>query len=88
LQWAYNLTPEKLKSLFSQHVGGLDMSEQIELNSEQVFNLPAFIRGTYMLWKEGHDLRANLSEPTYYRHRALLKEHGIDIALRCDRAAN
>ncbi|WP_193393228.1 hypothetical protein, partial [Ventosimonas gracilis] len=29
LQWAYNLTPEKLKSLFSQHVGGLDMSEQI-----------------------------------------------------------
>ncbi|WP_239685059.1 phage/plasmid replication protein, II/X family, partial [Ventosimonas gracilis] len=30
----------------------------------------------------------NLSEPTYYRHRALLKEHGIDIALRCDRAAN
>ncbi|KXU38705.1 hypothetical protein AXE65_00840 [Ventosimonas gracilis] len=88
LQWAYNLTPEKLKTLFNEYVGGLDMSEQIELNSEQVLKLPNKLRGTYTLWKEGHDLKSILSNGTYYNHRKDLKEYGIDIAIRCDRAVN
>jgi len=88
LQWAANLTPQKLNQLFTQYVGGLDMSEQIELNSEQVFKLPKKLVGTYLLWKEGHDLKDKLSWATYSRHRKELKTYGINIDLRCDRAAN
>jgi II/X family phage/plasmid replication protein len=45
-------------------------------------NLPTKLRSTYTLWIEGHDLRDMLSKSAYYRHRADLKEYGINIDLR------
>ncbi|MQT55637.1 phage/plasmid replication protein, II/X family [Pseudomonas sp. FSL R10-2398] len=40
-------------------------------------DLPA----TFDMWLEGHDLRQILPSRTFYRHRNLLLEHGIDIAI-------
>jgi len=85
LETAKSLTPAVLWALYRQFIGELDMSEQIELNSSKVLELPNWLRGTYMLWKQGHDLRSSLSKATFYRHRAELLSLGIDINIRCDR---
>ncbi|MDS9606209.1 phage/plasmid replication protein, II/X family [Pseudomonas aeruginosa] len=85
LEYASQLTPTVLWKLYRDFIGELDMSEQIELKSDEVMNLPNWLRGTYMLWKQGHDLRDSLSKATYYRHRTELLALGIDINIRCDR---
>ncbi|MCS8081818.1 phage/plasmid replication protein, II/X family, partial [Pseudomonas aeruginosa] len=85
LEYASQLTPTVLWKLYRDFIGELDMSEQIELNTEQLLSLPNKIRGTYVLWKQGHDLKSMLPNGTYYRHRTALMEHGIDINIRCDR---
>ncbi|MFZ5961276.1 phage/plasmid replication protein, II/X family [Pseudomonas knackmussii] len=85
LEMANTLTPAALWALYRQFIGELDMSEQIELNSEQLLRLPNKVRGTYALWKQGYDLKDMLPNGTYYRHRSALMEFGIDINIRCDR---
>ena len=45
----------------------------------QIKSRPA--AATYQMWLEGHDLRQILPARTFYRHRNLLLEHGIDIAI-------
>lgn len=85
LETAKLLTPAALWALYRQFIGELDMSEQIELSSEQMKKLPSKVLGTYMLWKAGHDLKEMLANGTYYRHRTDLMELGIDINIRCDR---
>lgn len=84
LEIAAFLTPTVIQGLFRQYLGEIDMSEQLELSTDQLKELPSKVRGTYMLWKAGHDLQNMLANGTYYRHRALLKEFGIDIHVRCD----
>lgn len=39
------------------------------------------LRTAYLSWASGADLRAVLSRPTFYRYRAELLPHGIDIAM-------
>lgn len=82
---AFQLTPAVLWALYRQFIGELDMSEQIEINSQQLIDLPSKVRGTYMLWKQGHDLHSMLSKSAYYRHRTELLALGVDINIRCDR---
>lgn len=85
LQNGHSLTPAELWKQYRIFLGELDMSEQIELNSKQLLELPNKLRATYVLWKQGHDLSSMLSKPTYYRHRKELLALGIDINIRCDR---
>jgi II/X family phage/plasmid replication protein len=72
----------KVKNVFNEYVGRIEMSEQIALSDTNKMNLPTKLRSTYTLWIEGHDLRDMLSKSAYYRHRADLKEYGINIDLR------
>jgi II/X family phage/plasmid replication protein len=60
------------------------MNEQIALTSQEQMTLPRRLRGTYILWKNGEDLRQTMPKQSFYRHRKELKEYGIDITLRCD----
>lgn len=85
LETANSLTPSVLWKLYRDFIGELDMSEQIELNSEQLLSLPNKVRGTYALWKQGFDLKDMMPNGTYYRHRDVLMSCGIDINIRCDR---
>jgi len=85
LEIANTLTPAVLWKLYRDFIGELDMSEQIELNSEQLLSLPNKVRGTYALWKQGFDLKDMMPNGTYYRHREVLMSFGIDINIRCDR---
>lgn len=77
-----DLDLNKVKNVFNEYVGRIEMSEQIALTSEKMIEIPKRLRMTYRAWLDGHDLRDMLSKSAYYRHRADLKEHGINIDLR------
>ncbi|WP_026960549.1 phage/plasmid replication protein, II/X family [Aliagarivorans taiwanensis] len=78
---AKDLSAVRVRELFNDYLRKLEMKEQIALTSEQQMNLPHRLQSTYILWREGRDLRNVLPRPTYYRHRKELLEHGIDINL-------
>ncbi|MDO3651292.1 phage/plasmid replication protein, II/X family, partial [Nocardia mangyaensis] len=84
LSAAKNCTPVALISTYLEYVKRLDMNEQIALSTEKLMKLPQRLRSTYVLWKDGHDLRSNMAKNTYYRHRKELMEYGINIDLRQD----
>jgi II/X family phage/plasmid replication protein len=77
-----DLNIEKVKSVFNEYVGRIEMSEQITLSTEKMIEIPNRLRLTYRAWLDGHDLRDMLSKSAYYRHRADLKLYGINIDLR------
>ncbi|SPZ16883.1 phage/plasmid replication protein, gene II/X family [Pseudomonas luteola] len=85
LETAAYLTPTVIRALFRQYLGELDMSEQLELSSEQLMELPNKLRGTYLLWKEGHNIDDVISRTTFWRHRSELMKYGIDISVRADK---
>jgi len=71
----------------------IEISDQIKLDDENYFRLPNKVKSTYTLWRDGYDVRPStlkrqthglLTEATYYRHRKLLMNIGIDIAIRRD----
>ena len=64
------------------------MSQQIRLSDEQLEKLPQKLRATYVHWQNGENMFTLLTKATFYRHRKLLLEHGIDInTVRPKRAA-
>jgi II/X family phage/plasmid replication protein len=67
--------------LFQTYLEPLNMSKQQDLSSDAIIDLPARLKPVYALWKTGHDLRSSYSSSTFYRHRASLLKHGIDIAI-------
>ena len=42
-------------------------------------DLPLATLGVYLRYTEGQNVRSQLSRPTFYRHRKILLEYGIDI---------
>lgn len=57
------------------------MPENFSLSTEAFEALPRTVRSSYLLWKHGEDLREALSKNTYYKHRRILLEQGIDISV-------
>lgn len=79
LNKAKELTPQKIGELYAKQVGKLEMNAQVKLQPYEEMDLPRAVMGTYMLWRDGARLADILPRPTFYRHRKILKEHGIDI---------
>lgn len=79
----YHLTPDTLENLFQTYLGKIDMTTQTTLLDQKLLDMPNTIRGTYELWKQGVNLRDMLSIRTFYRHRQILLEYGIDINMPC-----
>jgi len=84
LKTANKITPRIVKNLFNEYIKRLQMTEQIKLSDKKLNELPQRLRSTYILWRDGYDLRSECPKRTYYRHRKELLEHGLDIALRSD----
>jgi II/X family phage/plasmid replication protein len=84
LNEARNLDVITVNELFNSYLGRLEMNEQIALKTEEEMNLPQRLRSTYILWKNGEDLRMTLPKATFYRHRKAFLDYGIDITLRQD----
>lgn len=87
LETAKKWTSQTVQSTYNHYIKRLDMNEQIALSDKQLTALPQRLRSTYILWRDGHDLRDTLPKTTYYRHRKELLSHGINIDL-CEEAVN
>jgi len=82
LSTAKHCTPHAVTKAYFKYLRRLEMTDQIALTTETLMKLPQRLRSTYVLWKDGHDLRSTMARNTYYRHRKELLEHGINIDIR------
>lgn len=76
--WGDNTASELHQELLQK----LEFSEAMNVSPAILDELPGSLRGAYALWKEGHDLRAVYSRPTFYRYRSKLLAYGVDIAIK------
>jgi II/X family phage/plasmid replication protein len=77
----YHLKPAIIDQLFTLYLGKIDMSQQATLIDEQLFKMPKHLQASYLLWRQGADLRNLLSKSAFYRQRKELLAYGIDINL-------
>ena len=66
--------------VYEKYMVKLEMSTQKELDC-LIDDIPRSISNTYLIWKEGYDLKSRLPKNTYYRHRRELLKHGVDISI-------
>lgn len=93
------LRREKLDNLdnwiWEKHKGAIDMANIIFGKfSDQVFmeavsvedwtSIPVRLRHWAILWRDGQDIRQQLSKSAFYRARSALMEYGIDIGAPCN----
>jgi len=74
-----HLTEQVIERLFQKYMGRLEMNTKFSLIDAEMVNLPRVVQSTYLLWRQGCNLREMLPKNTYYRHRKILNETGIDI---------
>jgi len=84
LSVAKHCTPRTVMNTYFDYLRRLEMTEQIALTTDTLMNLPQRLRSTYVLWKDGHDLRSTMPRRTYYSHRKALMDFGINIDIRQD----
>ncbi len=73
------LLAEKIEELFIMYLNRIDMTPQKE-NDENLYCLPRRLVSTYLLWKQGKNMRDVLPRTTYYNHRSGLLAFNIDIS--------
>lgn len=72
--------PLDTAQLLHERLGGMTMTTTDALSTEVMQTLRPALRTAVIAWQAGADLRATLSLRTFYRYRAELLPHGIDIA--------
>jgi len=76
-----HLSVDRINELFNEYIKKVQMSNQTVLNDELLQQLKPVLRGTLQLWRMGTDCRSMMPKPTFYRHRKLLLDYGIDISM-------
>lgn len=74
-----HVTPEWVDSIFNEYLGRVDMTTQATLIDDDLFKIPRCVQSTYQLWRQGVSLKDMLPKNSFYRHRRILLEQGIDI---------
>lgn len=85
----------KLRDLGCQYLGGFNMKlveqefadkcsvfTRANAEVEELPKLPKALLGTLRMWESGDDLAGKMPKATFYRHRAALLPHGIDISVK------
>jgi II/X family phage/plasmid replication protein len=67
------------RELWCKYMNRIEFSGNVRLTGEQLHELPTSVRSTYELWRSGVVVRDLVSRATFYRHKRILKEYGIDI---------
>ena len=68
-------------SVLDKALAALEVSDTMRLPDDVIAGLPPKLVPVYDAWRNGRDLRAIYSKPTFYRYRRqLLDLAGIDIA--------
>lgn len=73
--------PDKLHSIYQDYIGRISMSESIELTDDKLSKLGRTYQTTYLLWKSGVSVQAEMSKTTYYKHRSEILKLGVDISV-------
>ena len=68
------------RELLAERLGAMTMTVTSHLPPEVLEGFRPALRMAYQSWEAGADLRAILPKATFYKHRAELLPHGIDIA--------
>jgi hypothetical protein len=55
-----------------------------QVSVQRWHDLPTRLQHWATCWREGRDIRSDMSQATYYRVRKQLLEHGIDIGTPCN----
>ena len=66
--------------LLRERLGNMTMTTTAHLSADVLDSLRPALRMAYQSWEAGADLRAILPHRTFYKYRAELLPHGIDIA--------
>lgn len=72
--------PFDTAELLRERLGAMTMTTARTLPDEVIQQLTAGQHNAYLAWLAGNDLRDSMSRPSFYRLRAKLLPHGIDIA--------
>lgn len=72
--------PFDCAQLLREHLGAMTMTTTAALSAEVLATLRPALRTAVLAWESGADLRVTLSRRSFYRYRAELLPHGIDIA--------
>lgn len=75
------VTAKLLRDVFE----GMTMTTTARLSAEVMDTLRPALRAAVAAWESGHDLRTIYSKSGFYKFRAELLPHGIDIATRMPR---
>lgn len=84
LHQASNWHTIEVIDLFADYAERIQMSAQKPITDLSVLMQkvnPKAAVSSYQLWSDGYDVRQMLPKRTFYRHRAALLEHGIDISM-------
>jgi II/X family phage/plasmid replication protein len=82
LTLAKNWNDDTPAMLLRHHLDALNIAEETMIEATTLDGLPGRLQLAYTAWKQGHDLRATLARNTFYRYRAELLKHGVDIAVK------
>jgi len=85
LEWVHAWGDNEALELHIGKMAGLQIAEATMLDAPSIEGLPGRLQLAYQAWKQGHDLRATLSRPTFYRYRTELLKHGVDISVKQER---
>ena len=76
---AQQLTPSKLHQMYADFIGRIQMTTTVNVTSEEISKLTRAHQATYLLWKNGVNVQAEMTERTYFRHLSAIKKIGVDI---------
>lgn len=76
-----NWTPQTAKMLLTEALRKLEMSTKIRLSDVVIESLRPSERTAYYTWLAGGDMKSILPKSTFYRHRKILSQHGVDIGI-------
>lgn len=79
--------PFDVSALLHERLGDMTMTTTNRLSADVLETLRPALRTAVVAWESGADLRSMLTRPTFYRYRAELLPHGIDIATLVPREA-
>lgn len=77
----FHFTSAAISHLFNSYLGKVNMNTQTTLIDQALTELPRCVQSTYQLHRQGVSLKNMLPKPTFFRHRKLLLEHGVDISM-------
>ena len=75
----HHFTESVINELFASYMGRIEMTKNATLVDDQLMSLPRAAQATYQMWRTGISCREMLPKNTFYRHRRLLLDSGIDI---------